>query len=64
MRKKIEKIWPSEAQFFRCGACDHWHALDLPGTTDCRDDARRFTTDELDDKYPDMTWEQFDGQQE
>lgn len=39
------------AAFYLCGGCDHWHPQYWTG--DCRDDAQRFTPEQLDAKYPD-----------
>lgn len=38
-----------KAQFYYCGGCGHWHPPEFMG--DCRDDANRFTTSELEDRY-------------
>lgn len=35
--------------FYDCGICGHWHPVDWNG--DCRDDANRFTTSQLEDTY-------------
>lgn len=38
-----------KAQFYYCGGCGHWHPPEFMG--DCRDDANRFTTEELEKRY-------------
>jgi hypothetical protein len=50
------KIWPRWAVFFECGVCGHYHAHGLPWWVDCRDDAQRFTCDELDSHYGANRW--------
>lgn len=40
---------PKPPQFYDCGICGHYHPINWDG--DCRDDANRFTTDQLDEKY-------------
>lgn len=40
-----------QPRFYLCGSCDHYHPLGWKG--DCRDDSQRFTTDQLDARYPD-----------
>lgn len=37
--------------FLECGCCGGMHHRDLPGHVDCRDDAHRFTTTQLDAMY-------------
>lgn len=37
------------AQFVRCGTCDHIHLVSFEG--DCRDNSNRFTDDELETVY-------------
>lgn len=46
----------SKPKFYRCGICDCYHAIDWDG--DCREDAARFTPDELDAKYGVLGWEE------
>jgi hypothetical protein len=38
-------------KFFLCRGCDRWHPLGFGG--DCRDDAMRFSSNQLDDLFPD-----------
>jgi hypothetical protein len=51
----VDHLIPAEvrenvkAQFYYCGGCGHWHPPEFMG--DCRDDANRFTTSELEDRY-------------
>jgi hypothetical protein len=55
------KIFPSASPrptFVECGCCGCWHDRDLPGRFDCRDDAHRFTTDELDARYGAASWDE------
>jgi hypothetical protein len=51
MTKK--KVWPLQSRptFIECGQCGHWHSQDLPGSVDCRDDAHRFSTTDLENRY-------------
>lgn len=42
--------------FHECGQCGSLHHRDLPGNIDCRDDAHRFTFDELDERYGRDNW--------
>lgn len=42
-------IQPAKPQFYFCGICGEWHPAGSDG--DCRDDANRFTYDQLDAKY-------------
>lgn len=35
--------------FYHCGICEHWHPINWDG--DCRDDASRFSTSDLEDRY-------------
>lgn len=44
--------------FVECGCCGHYHSRDLPGWVDCRDDAHRFTADQLDARYGADGWEE------
>jgi hypothetical protein len=41
--------WPETPVFVECGCCDHWHRPEFTG--DCRDDAERFSTSDLEDRY-------------
>lgn len=41
-------------EFYACGICDHCHPIDWDG--DCRDDANRFTSAALDDRYGAEGW--------
>lgn len=43
-------------QFYSCGICDHCHPIDWNG--DCRDDANRFTSAALDERYGPEGWEE------
>ena len=55
------KVFPSASPrptFVECGCCGCWHDRDLPGHFDCRDDAHRFTTDELDARYGAAGWDE------
>ncbi len=54
----MTKVWPKEAVFIECGQCGHWHARELPGSVDCRDDAHRFPLDDLDHHYGSAGWEE------
>lgn len=36
--------------YIECGSCGHYHPVEFFG--DCRDDANRFTQDQLDAKHP------------
>jgi hypothetical protein len=38
-------------KFYLCGGCDHWHPFGWGG--DCRNDAHRFTVEQLDTLFPD-----------
>lgn len=44
--------------YFECGQCGHYHAVDLDPNIDCRDDAHRFTFDQLDAKHGAEKWEE------
>ena len=57
---KQQKQYPKTDHpvFYECGCCGHWHWQNLPGSVDCRDDAHRFTSDELDDHYGATKWEE------
>jgi hypothetical protein len=37
-----------------CGCCGEWHLPEFRG--DCRDDANRFTSDQLDAKHGENNW--------
>ena len=52
----MDKTWPEAAVFVECGSCGCWHPRD--GAMDCRDDAQRFTPDELDEHYGAGRWEE------
>ena len=48
------KIYPAASPrptFIECGCCGQMHDRNLPGSIDCRDDAHRFTLDDLDAHY-------------
>lgn len=45
---------PKPAVFYSCGGCEHYHPINWNG--DCRDDANRFTGDDLDEKYGSDGW--------
>lgn len=47
--KKVMRVYGP--RFYLCGCCEHWHPLSWTG--DCRDNAQRFTTMQLDEQYPD-----------
>lgn len=36
-------------RLYQCGICDHWHRAAWDG--DCRDDAERFTLDEVETHF-------------
>lgn len=38
-----------KAPYYYCGGCGHWHLPEFRG--DCRDDANRFTTAELEKRH-------------
>ena len=42
----------SRPRFYLCGGCDHWHREGYRG--DCRENSQRFTTEQLDLRYPDL----------
>lgn len=48
------------SKFFECGQCGHFHAVDLPGWVDCRDDLHRFTADQLDERFGSDGWQEVD----
>ena len=56
MKHKL-KHFNAKAVYRECGQCGHWHAEDLPGHIDCRDDAHRFTSDELDAHHGVDNWD-------
>lgn len=58
MGATIEKNFPPKPTFFECGCCGGLHWEGLPGAVDCRDDAHRFTFDELDSFYGPIGWEE------
>ena len=41
--------------FYGCPVCEYCHPIGWNG--DCRDDANRFTADQLDDKYGRHGWD-------
>lgn len=45
-------------KFYECGICSHWHSLEWNG--DCRENAARFFSDQLDEKYGKFGWEPVD----
>ena len=49
---------PQPPEFYECGICGHMHPINWNG--DCRDDANRFTYDELDAKYGEDNWQEVD----
>lgn len=51
------KHFPDTAYFLECGCCGGWHHKNLPGSVDCRDNAHRFTSDELDAHYGANVWD-------
>ena len=44
----------SRPEFYECGICSCYHPANWDG--DCRDDANRFATDQLDAKYGALGW--------
>ena len=48
--------------YYRCGGCDSLHPLFF--TNDCRDDANRFASDELDAKHGELGWDEVDEESE
>jgi hypothetical protein len=46
-----EKRFSPSAAYYECGCCGGLHAVELPGSVDCRSDADRFTYDELDEAH-------------
>lgn len=47
---------PRLPKFYECGICGHCHPIEWNG--DCREDANRFTNQQLDDKYGQNGWEE------
>ena len=45
----MEQAKPGLPAYYDCGICGHWHPLMWDG--DCREDAYRFTTDEIEAKH-------------
>jgi hypothetical protein len=45
---------PTPPTFYECGCCGHMHPANWDG--DCRDDANRFTNDQLDTMYGYGVW--------
>lgn len=45
-------------EVYLCGICDHYHLIEWDG--DCREDANRFTMDELDAKFGPDEWVEVD----
>lgn len=50
------KFGPQPLRFYECGCCEYLHPVAWDG--DCRDDANRFSLDQLDDKYGYDGWEE------
>lgn len=44
------------SDFYDCGICGHWHPANWDG--DCRDDANRYTSDDLDTRYGSDGWQE------
>ena len=42
--------------YYRCGWCDAYHSVDWWG--DCREDAARFSSEDLDEKHSTFGWEE------
>lgn len=55
---KQRKHWPSGRRplFVECGCCGHFHSRETPGSIDCRNDAFRFSAEELDAHYGENGW--------
>jgi hypothetical protein len=49
--EKWEQFRHEHLRFFECGGCGHWHPFGWTG--DCRDDAHRFSSNDLDALFPD-----------
>ncbi len=49
-------------QVYECGCCDCYHLCGFTG--DCRDDANRFTTAQLDERFGPCGWEVFDDSED
>lgn len=45
-------------KFYDCGICGHWHPLEWSG--DCREDANRFTTADLDRHWGLDNWDEME----
>ena len=60
MREPVKHVWPKKPVFFACGCCGGWHAQELPGSVDCRDDRHRFASDEIDEHYGPLGWEEIE----
>jgi hypothetical protein len=57
MRKP--KVYPTtDLVFLECGCCGEFHPRGLPGSVDCRDDAHRFSFEDLDAHYGAAGWEE------
>jgi len=50
------QVFPGLPTFFECGQCGHWHSTGLAWNVDCRDDAHRFTLEDLDEHYGVAGW--------
>ncbi len=48
------RLTTSPPVFVDCGSCGHYHRTEYAG--DCRDDAERFTADDLDERYGENGW--------
>ncbi len=46
----------AKPKFYECGICGHCHPAEWNG--DCREDANRFTNQQLDDKYGQDGWQE------
>ena len=56
--KSVENRDEKEAdmkKFIECACCEQYHHADFYG--DCRDDANRFDSEDLDNKYGAFGWE-------
>lgn len=47
-------------EYYECGCCGHMHHIDRPGWIDCRDDATRFTCNQLDALHGENGWLEID----
>lgn len=45
-------------RYYRCGICECYHPAEWNG--DCRDDANRFASVQLDARYGEYGWEEVD----